>query len=96
VAGDFSWFFLIFTDLGESQNSVRGRKVNWNELLPQQTHIGSRVYLYILRMFIYSFSAQLTACLCDMAGHFKTDPTETVALSFGYRVFEPIDTVSTD
>jgi hypothetical protein len=28
-------------------------------------------------------SSQLTACLRDLVGHFKTDPTETVALSFG-------------
>jgi hypothetical protein len=44
-------------------------------------------------------SALMTACLCDLARHFKTEPTETVALCFGYpktlRVLEPIDTVST-
>jgi hypothetical protein len=32
----------------------------------------------IYRVFIYIFSAQLTACLRDLARHFKTDPTETV------------------
>jgi hypothetical protein len=48
-----------------------------------------------------TFSAQLTACLSDVARHFKTDTTETVAFYFGirtrkHRVFEPIDAVSTD
>jgi hypothetical protein len=29
-------------------------------------------------------SAQLTECLCDLAHHFKTEPTETVIVCFGY------------
>jgi hypothetical protein len=45
-----------------------------------------------------TFSAQLTACLRDLARHFKTDPTETVALCFGYPktpcLQAAIDTVS--
>jgi hypothetical protein len=37
-------------------------------------------------------SVKLTLCLRDLqACHFKTDPTETIALCFGHRV--PIDTV---
>jgi hypothetical protein len=51
-----------------------------------------------------TFSAQLTACFRYLARHFKTDPTETVVICFGYPPkntislgkFEPIDTVSTD
>jgi hypothetical protein len=35
-------------------------------------------------------------CVRDLVRLFKTEPTETVALCFGHRVFEPIDTVSTD
>jgi hypothetical protein len=43
-----------------------------------------------------TFSAQLTACLRDLARHFKTDPTETERSVLGiHRVFEPIVTVST-
>jgi hypothetical protein len=33
-----------------------------------------------------TFTAQLTTCLRDMARHFKTDHTETVAFCFGYQV----------
>jgi hypothetical protein len=32
--------------------------------------------------------SQLTACLRDLAPHFKTEPTKTVTFCFGYRVFE--------
>jgi hypothetical protein len=31
------------------------------------------------------FSAQLTVCFHDLVRHFKTEPTETVALCFGYQ-----------
>jgi hypothetical protein len=31
------------------------------------------------------FSAQLTVCVHDLVRHFKTEPTETVALCFGYQ-----------
>jgi hypothetical protein len=31
-----------------------------------------------------SSSAQLTACLRDLARHSKTDPTKTLAVCFGY------------
>jgi hypothetical protein len=41
------------------------------------------VFINTLGRSSTAFSAQLTACLRDLARHFKTDPTETVALSFG-------------
>jgi hypothetical protein len=47
--------------------------------------IGQTLLYSLAQTFIY-----------DLAPHYKTDPTETVSLCFGYRVFEPIDTVSTD
>jgi hypothetical protein len=31
-----------------------------------------------------TFSAQLTACRCDMGRHLKTEPTKTVEFCFGY------------
>jgi hypothetical protein len=47
------------------------------------------------RAFIYNiFSSIDAACLHDLARHFKTDTTETVAFLFGiYHVFDIIDTV---
>jgi hypothetical protein len=56
------------------------------------------IIVCLQRLLGYSsstFSAKLTACHCNLARHIKTDPAETVAFRFGYRVFEPIDTVET-
>jgi hypothetical protein len=49
---------------------------------------------YITRVFIYHVFSSIDSV--DLARHFKTDPTETVALCFGIpeNTFEPIDTVS--
>jgi hypothetical protein len=46
----------------------------------------------IYRVFICNVFAQLTACLRDLAHHFKPEPTETVALCFGI----PENTVSSN
>jgi hypothetical protein len=51
-----------------------------------------RAHLFTLQLlractFVYIFgTAQLAACLRDLARHFKTEPTETVAFCFGIPV----------
>jgi hypothetical protein len=60
----------------------------------------SMAFLPLIRCSSTTSSAQLTACHRDLARHFKTDPTETVALGVGYQNTQclrvKIDTVSTD
>jgi hypothetical protein len=78
-SGFFSRFLFRTEDCVQRENETLFQKFDgWNDW-----RICSRCDP-LLGSSSTTFSAQLTACLCDLARYFKKDPTKTFAFCFGY------------